>query len=97
MKKIDDLADGRIAFFARVTPRATKDAIIGWTEAGQLKILISSPPVDDAANRQLIKLVSKALDIRKTDIKISSGSHSRTKRIVTTATAKNRLLSFSDI
>jgi uncharacterized protein (TIGR00251 family) len=97
MKKIDDLTGGRIAFFVRVTPRASKNAIVGWTEEGQLKILVSAPPVDDAANRQLIKLVSKALDIPKTNIEISSGSRSRTKRITVGSAAKNRLLSFSDI
>ncbi|UCH84946.1 MAG: DUF167 domain-containing protein [Candidatus Latescibacterota bacterium] len=97
MKTIDDLADGRIAFTVRVTPRASKSAVVGWTAAGQLKILICAPPVDDAANRELVKLLSKVLSIRKTNISLSSGSHSRTKRLVVSSKAKNRLLSYSDI
>ncbi len=97
MKKIDDLADGRIAFSVSITPRASRNAVVGWTETGRLKILITSPPVDDAANRQLIKLLSVVLKIRRADVEISSGSHSRHKRLTTAAEAKNRLLSFSDI
>ncbi|MEJ2721420.1 MAG: DUF167 domain-containing protein [bacterium] len=97
MKKIDDLADGRIAFSVSITPRASKNAVLGWTADGRLKILITSPPVDDAANTRLIKLLSAVLKLRKADIEISSGAHSRQKRLATAAAAKNRLLSFSDI
>jgi uncharacterized protein (TIGR00251 family) len=97
MKAVDELGDGRLAFSVSVTPRSSKDAVVGWTREGRLKILVKAAPVDDAANRQLIKLLSKCLDVSKSDVSISSGLRSRSKRIITPGVCKNRLLSYRDI
>ncbi|UCG53457.1 MAG: DUF167 domain-containing protein [Candidatus Latescibacterota bacterium] len=97
MIKVDDLADGRLGFSVSVNPRASKNAVIGWTEGGWLKVSVTASPVDDAANQELVKLLSRVLEIRKTDVVISSGSRSRLKRLTVPRVAKNRLLSFTDI
>ncbi|MCJ8328770.1 MAG: YggU family protein [Lentisphaeria bacterium] len=47
-----------------------------------LKIKISRPPVDDQANKELIKFLAKILDIKKTQISIRSGEHSRYKKLL---------------
>lgn len=97
MKRVDELADGRLAFSVSLTPRSSRDAVVGWTGAGSLKIHVTSPPVDDAANRHLVVFLSKSLDVRKSDLSISSGLHSRLKRLTAPGVCKNRLLSFPDI
>lgn len=97
MKKIDERSDGSIAFSVSLTPRASRDAVAGWTAAGALKVNVTSPPVDDAANRALIELLSETLGVARSRIAIASGQRSRSKRLVVPATCKNRLLRFSNI
>ena len=69
-----------IVITVRVVPRASKSEIVGL-ENGILKIRITSPPVDGAANAELIRLLSKTLSVAKRDITIASGETSRNKRI----------------
>ncbi|HEY0659256.1 MAG TPA: DUF167 domain-containing protein [Pyrinomonadaceae bacterium] len=72
--------DGNLMFTARVIPRASKSEIVGELD-GALKIRIASPPVDGAANAELIKLLAKTFDVSKSDIEITSGRASKTKQI----------------
>ena len=97
MKQVDDHADGRLSFVVSLVPRASRTEIVGWSEAGRLKIRVTAPPVDDAANRQLVRLLSKTLGVQKDQVRITSGSRSRTKTLVVPRGCKNRLLSFVDI
>lgn len=64
----------------RVVPRASKSEIVGMIE-GTLKVRIAAPPVDGAANSEIIKLFSKTFGIAKSDIAIISGETSLNKRI----------------
>ena len=97
MKRLDDHADGRLSFVVSQVPRASRTEIVGWSEAGRLKIRVTAPPVDDAANQQLVKLLSKTLGVKKDEVTIASGAHSRTKTLAVPTGCKNRLLSFEDI
>lgn len=72
--------DGKITFTVRVVPRASKSEVIG-EHNGSLKVRIASPPVDGAANAELIKLLAKTLGIPKADVEIVSGQTSKTKQI----------------
>ena len=47
--------------------------------SGIPKLKITAPPVDGAANSEIIKIFSKLLNISKSDITISSGQASRLK------------------
>lgn len=64
----------------RVIPRASRSEIVGMVD-GTLKVRIAAPPVDGAANSEIIKLFSKTFGIAKSDIAIISGETSRKKRI----------------
>jgi uncharacterized protein (TIGR00251 family) len=97
MKKLESLGEGRVAFVVSLAPRASRNEVVGWTEAGSLKIRVTAPPVEEGANQQLIKLLSKTLGVTKGDVTIAGGTHSRTKRLVVPEACKNRLLSFEDI
>jgi uncharacterized protein (TIGR00251 family) len=44
-------------------------------------VKLAAAPVDDAANRELIDLLSKTLRIPKRDIAIVGGERSRSKRV----------------
>ncbi len=72
--------NGDSYFTVRVLPRASKTWIAG-EHNGTLKVRIGSPPVDGAANAELIKLIAKSLGVAKSDVEIVGGQTSRTKRI----------------
>ena len=72
--------DGAIIFGVRVVPRASKIEIVGEHD-GNLKVRISSPPVDGAANAELISLLAKTFRVAKSAVEIVSGQSSKTKQI----------------
>ena len=77
--EIQELKDG-ITFSIRVQPRSSKNEIIG-IQSGSLKVKLTSPPIENAANQLCIKLFSQWLDINKSKIQIISGLKSRNKKI----------------
>jgi len=65
----------------RLQPRASKNAISG-IHADALKVKLTAPPVEGEANKSLIAFLSKALGIKKSALKITSGERSRDKRVL---------------
>jgi uncharacterized protein len=61
-----------------VQPRARLTRIDGFHD-GALKVKISAPPVDDAANRAILDFFSRLLRLPKSRICIISGEKSRKK------------------
>ncbi|HEX9961036.1 MAG TPA: DUF167 domain-containing protein [Pyrinomonadaceae bacterium] len=72
--------DNALLFTVRVVPRASKSEIVGSLD-GALKIRLAAPPVDGAANAELIKLLSKAFGVSKSVVEILSGQTARTKQV----------------
>jgi uncharacterized protein (TIGR00251 family) len=97
MKSIHSAQAGRLRFAVRLVPRASQDQLDGWLETGELKVRVTSPPVDEAANTRLVRLLARSLSIKKSDLLIVSGRHSRRKVMEAPDKCKNRLLSFEDI
>ncbi|MFC1842257.1 DUF167 domain-containing protein [Candidatus Dependentiae bacterium] len=50
-------------------------------KSGRLKCYLKSPPEKGLANKELIKLLTKALKITIADVQIISGATSRNKRL----------------
>jgi uncharacterized protein len=69
-----------LLFEVRVIPRASRTEIVGEYN-GALKVKLTSPPVEGAANEELIRVLSKELGVAKADIEIVSGETSKSKRI----------------
>jgi uncharacterized protein len=63
-----------------VQPRAKRCEIAG-IHNGALKIKVTAPPVDDAANRAITEFLSKEFGLSKSSIQILSGLKSRDKTI----------------
>ena len=64
----------------RVVPNSSKTEIVGEYE-GALKIKIAAPPVDGAANAELIKVLAKKLSVTKSAIEIIAGQSSKNKQV----------------
>ena len=64
----------------RVIPRAKKTCF-GGLRNGQLVVRVAAPPVEGAANDELVQFLAKVFHLTRGDVKIQSGAHSRTKRV----------------
>ncbi len=74
-----ETTDG-VEFTIRVVPRASKTEIVCEMD-GVLKVRISAPPVDGAANDELVRFLSRWLKVPRSAVEIVSGNAARTKRI----------------
>ncbi len=70
--------DGAVVFEVRVAPRASRSRVIG-VQDGTLKVALTAPPVDGAANEALRKLLAKTLGVSKSDVEIVRGDRARIK------------------
>jgi uncharacterized protein len=64
-----------------IQPRSSKNMIAG-RHGDALKIKLTAPPVDGAANKMCIQYLSKWANIPKSSVEIISGHASRTKRVL---------------
>ncbi|MBW2434650.1 MAG: YggU family protein [Deltaproteobacteria bacterium] len=75
-----------ICFTVYVQPRSSKNMIVGL-HRDSLKVKVTAPPVDGAANRACIRLLAKCLSVPASSLDIITGHHSRTKTILLKANA----------
>ena len=64
-----------------VQPRSSKNMIIGL-HGDALKIKLTAPPVDGAANKMSIQYLAKIFKIPKSSLNIISGQTSRKKTVL---------------
>ncbi|NOY99877.1 MAG: YggU family protein [Chloroflexi bacterium] len=77
------LHDGKkgAALAVRLTPKASRNTIVGVMDDGAVKIHLTAPPVDGKANEALIKFLSDVLGVAKSRIDIVAGATGRDKLI----------------
>jgi uncharacterized protein (TIGR00251 family) len=71
-------AEGGAAFPVRIVPRAKKNEISG-RQGDAVKIRLTAPPVEGAANEALADFLAELFDVRKQQIEILTGHASRDK------------------
>jgi len=69
-----------VVFNIRVIPRASRCELAG-VQGDALKIRITAPPVEGAANKECIKFLSDMLGVKKSQIKIIAGHKSKNKKV----------------
>ena len=79
--------ENEIVIDVRVVPRASRTQIVGFIE-GVLKVRIAAPPVEGAANTELVKMLAKAFDVSKSSVQIVGGETSKNKRVRITGASK---------
>lgn len=70
-----------LIFKVFIQPRSSKNIIAG-IHGDALKIKLTAPPVDGAANIMCIAYLAKCLGVPKSSLEIVSGQTSRTKRVL---------------
>jgi uncharacterized protein (TIGR00251 family) len=77
--KVTETGDG-VVFGVHVQPRASRNELCG-VQGDELKLRLTSPPVEDAANKLCIEFLAKQLGVAKSNVSIIAGSKSRHKVI----------------
>jgi uncharacterized protein (TIGR00251 family) len=84
-----------VDLLVRVIPRAGRSGVAG-TRGDALLVRLQAPPVDGAANAELVAVLAEALHVPKRAVSITSGERGRQKRVaiegVDEATVRARLL-----
>ncbi len=70
--------DGAVRFAVRVQPRASRSAVDG-VHGDVLKVRLTAPPVEGAANEALVALLADELGVSRRAITIVAGASSRSK------------------
>jgi uncharacterized protein len=73
--------DGRVgsAMVVHVTPRSRKDELTGISADGTLRVRLSAPPVEGAANKALLELLAHVLGVRMNNLEIIGGEKGKNK------------------
>ena len=75
--------DGAVRFEVHAKPRAKKSRVVG--ERGDaVEIALAAPPVDGAANDELVRFVGKVLGLANRDVVLVRGESSREKLVAIT-------------
>jgi len=72
--------DGGTSFAVRVVPRASREAVVGVHD-GALKVSLTAPPVEGAANDALVRMLAKALGVPRRAVSVLHGAHGRLKTV----------------
>jgi len=71
---------GGVVITVRVIPRASRSCVAG-TRGNALLVRLTAPPVDGAANDELVQVLATALGVSRRAIDLVSGERSRLKRV----------------
>jgi len=87
-------AAGGVVIAVRVIPRAGRSGLAG-VRNGAVLVRLQAPPVEGAANSELVEVMATALGVSRRAVTIVSGERSRQKRVrvagIDLATAEAKL------
>lgn len=70
--------DGSVHIRVRAQPRASRTEIVGEHD-GALRIRLAAPPVDGAANEELIRHIAKRAGVARSRVRVLTGGTGRSK------------------
>lgn len=79
--------EGGVELQVHVRPRASRSEVLGVRErpgapgGATLEVRVAAPPVEGAANEELLATVARALGIPRRDVQLVRGSAGRTKTV----------------
>src|SRR3989442_15890534 len=74
----------------RVQPRASRNAVVGWS-GDTLNIRLTAPPVEGAANAASVKFLADLLDLPQSQFEILRGDRSRQKVVQITGLTRDEV------
>jgi uncharacterized protein (TIGR00251 family) len=69
-----------VTFSVRVVPRASRSEVVGLHD-GALRIRVAAPPVEGAANQELVNFLSRKFKVPRASVTLIAGANSKNKVI----------------
>lgn len=85
------IRDGQLVFRVQVAPRSSRSEVAG-EHNGALRVRLAAPPVDGAANEELIQVLAKTFKVSRSAVSILSGHSSRLKQVSIDGVSESALL-----
>ena len=79
--KCYSVEDGVVILNIKAQPASSKNEFSGLYGEDALKVRVKAAAVEGAANKELVKFLSKSFKVAKSDIKFKSGETSKIKRL----------------
>ncbi|MFQ5703244.1 MAG: DUF167 domain-containing protein [Gemmatimonadales bacterium] len=86
----------RAVLWVHVQPRAKKTETAGW-HGDAVKIRIHSPPLNGAANDELVEFMAKKTGVPRSGVSIASGRGGRRKRVIIEGRTTQEVIAALDI
>lgn len=77
---VQSVHEREVVFKVQVVPRSSRSEVVG-EHNGSLRIKIAAPPVDGAANDELIRVLAKTFNVSRSAVTIVSGQTGKVKQI----------------
>jgi hypothetical protein len=71
---------GGVTIRVFVTPRSSANKVVG-EQNGAIKVALTAPPVEGAANKALVEFLAKLLGVPRSSVSLISGETSRQKTV----------------
>lgn len=82
---------GGVVLTLKVIPRSSVNAVAG-VQADALKLKITAPPVDSAANAEVVRFLAQVLDVPRSAVQLLRGATSRHKQVQVVGLSGSQLL-----
>lgn len=82
---------GALTFAVRVVPRSSRTATAGEHD-GALRVRVAAPPVEGAANEELVRFLARTFGVPARSVELLSGHASKLKRVRVAGADAARLL-----
>ncbi|HTX65263.1 MAG TPA: DUF167 domain-containing protein [Opitutaceae bacterium] len=74
---------GGVRLAVVVTPRASRTELAG-VAGGRLRVRVAAPPVDGAANEELVRFLARHLGLARSAVALAAGAAGRRKTVLVT-------------
>lgn len=82
IRSLESISEG-VLLRVRVQPKASRDSVV-VDESGRVRVSLTAPPVDGAANTALVRFMARYLGLKRRQIQLHSGARSRDKSLLLT-------------
>lgn len=82
LKFLYESNDG-IVICIKLVPNSSHNKVVDYTDE-YVRIKISSPPIENKANKELVLFLSDILNVNKSKIKLVAGDKSKLKKVLIT-------------
>jgi len=72
---------GGVSILVAASPRASRTEAAGIA-AGRLRVRVAAPPVEGAANQELVRFLARTLGVPKSAVTVTAGAAGRRKTVM---------------